>query len=154
MLLTVILIIISSSSLSPPHSFIPGLKPSFSANPSHRSLPFLFQDWLHGFPRLLTVTSEHIRCFYILVFFCFTLFSCRFRAVVWCPSLSAPPPMAVRVRRADWLNVKPIDQLSSRCLLQTSCTDWPHRRPLAYRLKDRSHYAALRRYKRLSCFTS
>ena len=27
-----------------PHSFIPGLKPSFSANPSHRSLPFLLQD--------------------------------------------------------------------------------------------------------------
>ena len=30
---------------SPAHSFIPGLKPSFSANPSHRSL----QDSLHGF---------------------------------------------------------------------------------------------------------
>jgi len=28
---------------SPPHSFIPGLKPSFSANPSHRSLPFLLR---------------------------------------------------------------------------------------------------------------
>jgi len=42
MLLTVILIIISS--LSPPHSFIPDLKPPFSANPSHRSLPFLLQD--------------------------------------------------------------------------------------------------------------
>jgi len=42
MLLTVILIIVSS--LSPPHSFIPGLKPSFSANPSHRSFPFLLQD--------------------------------------------------------------------------------------------------------------
>jgi len=26
------------------HSFIPGLKPPFSANPSHRSLPFLLQD--------------------------------------------------------------------------------------------------------------
>jgi len=25
------------------HSFIPGLKPSFSANPSHRSLPFPLQ---------------------------------------------------------------------------------------------------------------
>jgi len=25
-------------------SFIPGLKPSFSANPSRRSLPFLLQD--------------------------------------------------------------------------------------------------------------
>jgi len=26
------------------HSFIPGLKPSFSANPSHCSLPFLHQN--------------------------------------------------------------------------------------------------------------
>ena len=33
--------------------------------------PFLFQDWLHGFRRLFTDTSEHIR-FYYLVFFCFT----------------------------------------------------------------------------------
>jgi len=29
---------------SPPHSFIPGLKPSCSANHSHRSLPFLLRD--------------------------------------------------------------------------------------------------------------
>ena len=29
---------------SPPHSFTPGLKPSFCENPSHRSLPFLLQD--------------------------------------------------------------------------------------------------------------
>ena len=27
-----------------PHSFIPGIKPSLSANPSHRSLPFLLPD--------------------------------------------------------------------------------------------------------------
>ena len=60
MLLTFILIIISTS--SPPHSFIPGLKRSFSANPSHRSLPFLLRDCrLHGFPGLFTVISEHIR---------------------------------------------------------------------------------------------
>jgi len=39
MLLTFILISIPS----PTHSFIPGLKPSFSANPSHRSLSFLLQ---------------------------------------------------------------------------------------------------------------
>jgi len=31
-------------------AFIPGLKPSFSANPSHRGLSFLLQDGLHGFP--------------------------------------------------------------------------------------------------------
>ena len=47
-LLTYILVI---SILSPPHSFIPGLKPSIFANPSHRSLPFLLQGWLHGFLR-------------------------------------------------------------------------------------------------------
>ena len=56
-----------SSSITP-QSFIPGLKPSFSANPSHRSLPFLLQDWLHGFPGLFTNTSEHMH-FYFLVFF-------------------------------------------------------------------------------------
>jgi len=40
-----------------PHSFTPGLKPSFSANPSLHSLPLLLQHWLH---RLFTNTSEHI----------------------------------------------------------------------------------------------
>ena len=39
----------------PLHSFIPGLKPYFSANASHHSLPFLLQDWLHGFPGLLRI---------------------------------------------------------------------------------------------------
>ena len=34
---------------------IPRLKPSFSANPSHRSLPFVLQDWLHGFRGLFAV---------------------------------------------------------------------------------------------------
>jgi len=34
-----------------PHSFIPRLKPPFSAHPSHRSLPLFF---FHGFPGLLT----------------------------------------------------------------------------------------------------
>jgi len=53
--------IIISSIPSPPHFFIPGLTPSFSASPSHRSLPFLLQDWLSGFPRLFTDTSEHMR---------------------------------------------------------------------------------------------
>ena len=44
---TVILIIIVIP--SPTHSFIPGLKPSFSANPSHRSLTFSssgFTAWI------------------------------------------------------------------------------------------------------------
>ena len=33
---------------SPHHSFVPGLKPSFSVNRSHSSLPLLLRDWLHG----------------------------------------------------------------------------------------------------------
>ena len=49
-----------------PLTFIPGLNPSFSANHSHRSLPFLLRDSLHGFPRLFTVIFEHI-CFLLLV---------------------------------------------------------------------------------------
>ena len=50
----------------PIHSFIPGFKPSFSANPHrHRSLPFFLQDWLHEFPGLVTDTSKHIR-FYVV----------------------------------------------------------------------------------------
>jgi len=60
MLLTFTLIIISIP--SPPHSFIPDLKPSFSANPPRRSLPFFFRtDYMDSpLPRLFTVTSEHI----------------------------------------------------------------------------------------------
>ena len=61
MLLTVILIITCISFPSPTHSFIPGLKPSFSVNPTHRSLSFSLQDWLHGFSKTFTVTSVHIR---------------------------------------------------------------------------------------------
>jgi len=67
-----------SSSITP-HSFIPGLKPSFSANPSHHSL-LLPQDWLHRFSGLFTDTSEHI-CFYFLVFLFFALFTFWFCAV-------------------------------------------------------------------------
>ena len=45
----------------------PGLKPSFSANPSHCSPSFLLLKYsLHGFPGLFTVISEHI-CFLLLV---------------------------------------------------------------------------------------
>jgi len=68
---------------SPTHSFIPGLKPSFSANPSHCSSPsfLLLKYSLHGFSGLFTVISEHI-CFLLLVFSSvFTLFNCRFRAI-------------------------------------------------------------------------
>jgi len=66
--LTVILIIISFP--SPALSFIPGLKPSFSANPSHCSLFFFFRtDYM--IPETFTVTCEHIR-FYFLVFLFYT----------------------------------------------------------------------------------
>jgi len=59
---TVILIIIGIP--SPTHSFTLGLNPSFSANRPYHSLSFFFlQDSLYGFPRLFTVTSEHIRLF-------------------------------------------------------------------------------------------
>ena len=55
-------------------SFFQGLKLSFSANSSHRSLPFLLPGWLHGFPGLLTDTSEHIRYFTFYFFFHFLVF--------------------------------------------------------------------------------
>ena len=58
MLLTFILIITSIP--SPPHSFIPGLKPSFSAIPPHPSLPFLLQTDSTDFSDCLP-TSENIR---------------------------------------------------------------------------------------------
>ena len=42
-------------------------KPSFSADPSHHNLPFLLQDWLHGFLRLYRYFWSH-PFFYCLVF--------------------------------------------------------------------------------------
>ena len=56
-------ILSSFISPSPFHSRVK-LKPSFSANPSHRSLPFLLPDWLYGFPGLFTATSEHVRFYF------------------------------------------------------------------------------------------
>ena len=56
---------------SPPHSFIPGLKPSSSANPSRRNLPFPLHDRLRGFPGLFADTSVLIRFFKFSVFFFF-----------------------------------------------------------------------------------
>jgi len=44
----------------PLYSFIPGLKPFFSANPSQRNL-FSFSGLTPWIPRLFTDTSEHIR---------------------------------------------------------------------------------------------
>jgi len=73
MLLTVILIIIISFP-SINHSFIPGLRPSFSANPSHRSLSFSSSSGLTTWIlQIFTVTSEHSR-FYFFVFFLFYTF--------------------------------------------------------------------------------
>ena len=57
---------------SPTHSLFPGLKPSFSANPSHCSPSFLLLKYLlRGFPGLFTVISGHI-CFLLLVCSVFT----------------------------------------------------------------------------------
>ena len=53
MLLTFIL-----SIPSPPHSFIPDLKPSFSANSPHRSIPFFFRtDYMDSPDCLLLLLS-------------------------------------------------------------------------------------------------
>ena len=71
MLLTVILIIISFP--SPTHAFIPGLKPSFSANPWHRNLSFSSPGLTTWIPQTFTVTSEHIR-FYFLVSLFYAIF--------------------------------------------------------------------------------
>jgi len=70
---------------SRPHSFIPGLKPSFSASPFHCSLPFLLQDELHRFLGLFAVyTSDHIpSLLFSFLSLSFSLFNCWFRAVGW-----------------------------------------------------------------------
>jgi len=67
--LTVILIIVSFPSTT--LSFIPDLKPSFSANPSHYSLAFSFFRTNYMIPETFTVTSEYIS-FYFLVFLFYT----------------------------------------------------------------------------------
>ena len=86
MLLTFILIIISIP--SHPHFFIPGLKPSFSANPSHRSpsfssspglisrIPRIVYRYVWASPFFTTKKWKQKKNY-----FCFPLFSCWFRAV-------------------------------------------------------------------------
>jgi len=78
-------------------SFIPGLKPPFSANPAHHSLSRLplLQDLLHGFPRLFTNTSERIH-FLLFSFF----FSC-FQLLVPCSRLSWHVSFGARVKIAS-----------------------------------------------------
>ena len=63
------------------HSLFHSRLKSFLFCKSSLPQPFLFllQDSLYGFPRLFTVTSEHIRLFTFFLFLHF--FSCRFRAV-------------------------------------------------------------------------
>ena len=64
------------------HSLFHSRLKSFHFCKSSLPQPFLFllRDSLYGFPRLFTVTSEHI--FLLVSFFCFLhFFSCRFRAV-------------------------------------------------------------------------
>jgi len=88
---------------SPLCSFIPGLKPSFSANPSHRSL----QDWLHGF----TDTSEHIRFLLYSFFSVFPLLvvgSVRSRHVMSAHvSFWAHGKIASRIASYDIVNARP-----------------------------------------------
>jgi len=49
---------------------VTGLKPSFSANPSHCSPSFLLLKYsLHGFPGLFTVISEHISSLLLVFLF-------------------------------------------------------------------------------------
>ena len=58
------------------HSLFHSRLKSFLFCKSSLPQPFLFllQDSPYGFPRLFTVTSEHIRLFYFLVFFLFLHF--------------------------------------------------------------------------------
>ena len=65
--LTVILIIIIISFPSPTLSFIPDLKPSFSANPSHCSLSFFFFRTDYMIPQILLLFLR-IYPFLLLVF--------------------------------------------------------------------------------------
>ena len=68
--LTVTLIPIISFS-SPTFSFIPDLKPSFSANPSHCSLSFSSSELTTRFPRLLLLLLTYLLSlfsFFILQF--------------------------------------------------------------------------------------
>ena len=58
------------------HSFIPGLKPSCSANPSHRSLSFSSSGLTTWISPTFTVTAEHIR------FYFFSVLSLHFLVVV------------------------------------------------------------------------
>jgi len=68
------IILTTSSSVDSPlspfitRSFTPGLNRSFSTNLSHRSLLFSSPGPTHRLLGLLTVTSEHIRFLFFLVF--------------------------------------------------------------------------------------
>jgi len=53
---------------SPTHSFIPGLKPSFSANPSHRSLSFSSSGLTTWIPKTVYCYFLAYSVFYFLVF--------------------------------------------------------------------------------------
>ena len=54
---------------SPTLSFIADLKPSFSADPSHRSLSFSSSGLITGIPQSFTVTFEHIRLYFLVFLF-------------------------------------------------------------------------------------
>ena len=60
---------------SPTHSFFPGLKPSFSANPSHCSPSFLLLKYLLcGFPGLFTCSVIIISIINLLLFLSISVF--------------------------------------------------------------------------------
>ena len=77
MLLTFILIIVRVP--LPPHSFIPGLKPSCSANPSHCSLLFFFRTDSLDFPDCLQILLSIGYQFFLL--FSFSVFFFHFLVV-------------------------------------------------------------------------
>ena len=70
MLLTFILVITSIP--APPHSFIPRLKPSFSANSSHPAFLFFFRTDCPDSPYCLPILLR-VSIFYFLVFLFTTL---------------------------------------------------------------------------------
>ena len=99
--LKVSLIIISFS--SPTLSFIPDLKPSFLQILPTAAFLFPLQNWLHDSQTFTVSSSISVCTFY---FFCFTIFSCRFRAVDLSRLMSAfertlksigPRPMSINV---------------------------------------------------------
>jgi len=101
--------------------FIPGLKPSLAAYPFHRSLPFLLQDWLHGFLGLFTDTSEHVH-FLLFSFSVFPLFS---KLLITCGRLSWL--VSAFERTLKWhlilYHIILMQSVCSHCVVHSGCRD-------------------------------